>query len=71
MDAEIAEYRKALDIKPDYAPAHNNLAVALYYKGKYTEAWKEIELFRKYGGKPDPSFIKALAQKLPYEVNVK
>ncbi|MCL6519435.1 MAG: tetratricopeptide repeat protein [Armatimonadetes bacterium] len=65
LDVEIAEYRKALKIKPDFADAHNNLAVALYYKGRYAEAWREVELCRKYGGKPDPTFIEALERKMP------
>jgi len=64
LDEEIEHYRKALRIKPNLAEAHGNLAVALYFKGRYAEAWKEVELCRKYGVEPHPDFIKALREKL-------
>ncbi|MDI6829330.1 MAG: tetratricopeptide repeat protein, partial [Armatimonadota bacterium] len=65
IDDEILQYRKAISLKPDFGEAHNNLAVALYYKGKYAEAWKEVRLARKYGIKPSPDFLKALSKKMP------
>lgn len=39
-DNEIAEYRKTLEIDPDYVPAYLNLGGALYGKGQYEEAIK-------------------------------
>ena len=38
VDEAIAHYRKALEIKPDYAEAHNNLGVALAGRGQVDEA---------------------------------
>ena len=34
----IAHYQKALEIKPDYAEAHNNLGIALAGRGQVDEA---------------------------------
>ena len=44
MDEAIAEYRKALEIQPDYAHAHYRLGIALKDKGQLDEAIAE---FRK------------------------
>ncbi len=44
VDEAIAHYRKALEIKPDYAEAHNNLGLALAGRGQVDEA---IAHFRK------------------------
>ena len=63
-DEAIAQYSEAIRIYPRYVKAHNNLAVALYLEGRYAEAWKEVELCRKYGGSLHPEFLKALAQKM-------
>lgn len=43
-DQAIAQYRKALEIKPDYADARNNLGIALFNKGEKAEA---IAQYRK------------------------
>ena len=37
-DEALAHYRAALEIKPDYAPAHNNLALVLAGQGRSEEA---------------------------------
>ena len=44
LDEAIADYRKALEIKPDYAEAHNNLGAVLAGRGQADEA---IAHFRK------------------------
>ena len=44
VDEAIAHYRKALEIKPDYAMARQNLAIVLELQGKPAEAivqWRE------------------------------
>ena len=41
---EISEYRRTLEIDPDYVPAYLNWGGALYAKGQYEEA---IQLYRK------------------------
>jgi tetratricopeptide (TPR) repeat protein len=43
-EGEIAEYKKTLEIDPDYAPAYLNWGGALYATGHYDEA---IALYRK------------------------
>jgi tetratricopeptide (TPR) repeat protein len=41
---EISEYKRTLEIDPDYVPAYLNLGGALYAKGQYQEA---IQVYRK------------------------
>jgi len=38
LDQAIVSYTKALQLNPDYAPAHNNLGNALFLRGKPREA---------------------------------
>ena len=38
LDEAITCYTKSLQLRPGYAPAHNNLANALYLKGKHEQA---------------------------------
>jgi tetratricopeptide (TPR) repeat protein len=42
-DEEIDEYKKALEIDPDYVPAYLNWGGAMFSKGRYDEA---IEIYR-------------------------
>jgi tetratricopeptide (TPR) repeat protein len=42
LDEAIAEYRKALAIKPDFVAALNNLGVALGQQGKFDEAAAQL-----------------------------
>ena len=37
-DEALACYRRALELKPDYAEAHSNLGIALKDQGKLEEA---------------------------------
>lgn len=48
----IAEYRKALESRPNFPEAHENLGVALYDVGKATEAVVEYEIAIKQYEKP-------------------
>jgi len=43
-DEEISEYKRTLEIDPDYVPAYLNWGGALYAKGQYEEA---IQLYRQ------------------------
>ena len=43
-DDEIAEYKRTIEIDPDYVPAYLNWGGALYAKGQYEEA---IQVYRK------------------------
>ena len=40
-DSAIADYRKALELEPNDADTHYNLALALRYKGEPTQAAEE------------------------------
>jgi TonB family protein len=42
VDGAITEYRKAIQLKPDYAAAHTGLAIALQDKGNLNEAIAEF-----------------------------
>lgn len=42
LDGAIAEYRKALRLKPADPDAHDRLGVALYHKGDLIEAVSEF-----------------------------
>ncbi len=61
----MAAYRKTIQLKPDYAVAHNNLAVLLYGDKKYEEAWKHIHLSQKYGYACNPNFIREISNVMP------
>jgi predicted CXXCH cytochrome family protein len=43
-DDEIAEYKRTIEIDPDYVPAYLNWGGALYAKGQYEEA---VQVYRK------------------------
>jgi tetratricopeptide (TPR) repeat protein len=47
LDEAIVQYRKALEIDPDYADAHLDLGNALLAQGKVTEAVKEYSEVRR------------------------
>lgn len=64
-DEAIAHYEEALRINPRFAEAHNNLAVALYFKGDYKGAWREAHLAAQYGVMPDQGFLQALSEQMP------
>jgi len=50
--AAIAEYRKALESRPNFPEAHENLGVALYDLGRVSEAIVEYETAINQYGKP-------------------
>ena len=59
LDQAIAEYEKAVKLKPDYAEAHFNLALSYHTKAKlgtddkalYRKALAEYKLYLKYSPK--------------------
>ena len=53
----MAEYRKAINAKPDFAEAHENLGVALYNLGRFEEALKEYETATTQYGKPNAQVL--------------
>jgi tetratricopeptide (TPR) repeat protein len=61
--AEMA-YRSSIQLDPDFAEPHNNLAILLFSTERPEEAQREIERYQALGGVPDPSFLDALADAL-------
>ena len=65
LDEAIQQYSIAIQLDPKFALAHSDLATALYFKGDYAGAWREVHLSRRYGGAVNPDFLRALSQKMP------
>ena len=61
----VEAYRRSIRLDPRNPSAHKNLAVALFELGEYTDAWKEVELCRKYGGRVHPEFLRMLSKRMP------
>jgi tetratricopeptide (TPR) repeat protein len=61
-DEAIAEFRKAIDAKPKFTPAYNNLAEALVKQGKLEEA--ESTYRRSLAEKPSAAVYNALGSVL-------
>lgn len=64
-DEAIAHLQTAIQIAPDFADPHGNLAVAYFTRGDLAAAWREVHIFTRMGGKPNPQFIEHLASKMP------
>ena len=43
MDEAIAQYRKAVEVKPDFPDAHYNLGIAFIQKGQINDAVAEFQ----------------------------
>lgn len=78
LDQAIAEYEKAVKLKPDYAEAHYNLALSYHTKAKlgtddpvlYRKALAEYKLYLKYSPNGDLAAkakqnIRAVESRLP------
>jgi len=63
------EYKKTLEINPDYADAHNNVAVAYFAKGNINLAWKHVRIAEKLDHSPHPKFIDLLQKVLNIDKN--
>jgi tetratricopeptide (TPR) repeat protein len=48
LDDAALQYRRAIEIRPDYAPAHNNLGVVLQKRGRLDEAVSAFEQALRY-----------------------
>ncbi len=55
-------FRKATELKPDFAYAHSQLAQVLYHQKKYAEARKHVQIAQRLGLKVNPEFLKVLSQ---------
>ena len=63
-DQAVDAARQAVTLEPDSAMARNNLAVALYFKGDFAEAQRNMEKAKELGYSVDPRFVDALKAKL-------
>jgi Flp pilus assembly protein TadD len=55
VDGAISQFRSAINLAPDYAPAHQQLAQALAQKGQKAEADEEYRKAAQLAGsKPTP-----------------
>ena len=63
-DKAVDAARQAVTLEPDSAMARNNLAVALYFKGNYPEAQRNMEKAGELGYSVDSRFADALKAKL-------
>lgn len=59
-DRAIVEYRKVIDIYPNYALAHNNLAVVYYKNEDYNLAIRHCDVAIKNGFKVNSKFLEAI-----------
>jgi len=64
-DLAAAAYRQAVEIRPDFAYAHNSLAQVLYHQEKFKESWKHVHRAQQLGYEVREEFLKALREKLP------
>ena len=64
-DEAMKEYREAVRLRPGFGQAHNNLAVGYFFQENYAEAWKAVHSAQKSGFRPDPTFLKALSERMP------
>jgi len=55
-DAERA-YREALQLRPKYGEAHNNLAVICIKRGDYDEAYSHVQAAQKAGFRVHPQLV--------------
>ncbi len=60
MEKAIETGEKMVEIAPDFALGHNNLASAYYHHGAYEEAVTHLDKAVELGFEPHPEFLKAL-----------
>ena len=56
----VVAYKKAIEIDPTYAVAHNNLAVSYYYKQQYAKAIYHCDKVFELGYRVNPEILKLL-----------
>ena len=56
FDLAIADFTKAIELKPDDPETYHGRAMAYYYKRAYDQAWADVMMCRRNGGKVQPEF---------------
>lgn len=64
-DSAIQLFSKAVKYEPDYAEANGNLAAALYFSGRYPEAWKQVHICDDKGYDLPSGLRESLANQMP------
>lgn len=65
FEEAIRHFREAVRSDPEFVEARRNLAMALFYAGRYSESWREVGLCGTHGVSLDPDFIRMLTDKMP------
>ena len=60
IDKSIEHNTRAVEIKPDFGMAHNNLAVALFHSGNLEAAGKHAKEALSLGYSVHPDFLKQI-----------
>jgi Tfp pilus assembly protein PilF len=60
-----ALYAEALINESDKGYVHASMASAMYWRGKYAEAWVAVKLARANGGRLPEQFLRLLQEKMP------
>ncbi|WP_421954813.1 hypothetical protein [Polaromonas sp.] len=60
-----ALYAEALTREPNKGYVHASMASALYWRGKYADAWAAVKLARANGGRLPEQFLRLLQEKMP------
>lgn len=65
LNESITYFERANSIDTEVEYCHSSWAIALYYQGKYAEAWQHINKAKGLGGQSlDPRFVKDLSSKM-------
>ena len=56
------DWAKAIALRPDYAEAYYNRALLYFDMKEYTRSLADVKKFQKFGGRPDPAFVKSLTE---------
>jgi tetratricopeptide (TPR) repeat protein len=59
------EFQDALNLRPNFGEAHNNLAVVLYYRRDYPGCWEHLRAAEHAGVRVDPQFKEELTAIFP------
>jgi len=65
LEGAVGELRRAVEIRPQFAEAHENLAWVLMDRGDLTGAWGEVHLAQKYGGELNQKRLQRLTEGMP------
>lgn len=65
MDEAMEHLKLAAECDPTYPDPHGNLAVAYFARRDYRAAWREVHVFQRKGGSPNPRFIESLSMSMP------